>query len=225
MQGTVSANASRYLPDSDLDSDTLSLQAGASVSFTANLQASFLAGERITNAESLFQTGICIGADPGATFPTCAGGFAVPTGGSIPTEVESVAAVYSATARKVLETGSLDASISRSSSPSSDGELLDSTRLVLSGKHRLTENMTSSLRVDYTETESILGGFFGATIGTEATFRITPGLKWNWSRALALKGEYQYVFNENEESNTGRATRNSLYITMIYRPGQWSVSR
>jgi len=56
-QGTLSASYSRYQPDTDLDSDTLSLQAGISRNFSETLVASFLAGVRRTTSDQY--TGIC----------------------------------------------------------------------------------------------------------------------------------------------------------------------
>lgn len=196
-QATLSAGYSSYRPDADVsvDSDTLSLQAGLSRNFSETLQASFLVGRRDTTSDII--------------------------GGG---ETDTNSAVYSASLTKTLETGSLSASLTRSSSPGADGELFDRTRLVLLGKHRFTETINSSLRIVYTENETIVNRL-GITPNsdTEDFFRVTPRIEWRWSRAWSLAGEYQYATDDKADGSD--AERNAVYVTLSYRPVKWSVAR
>lgn len=230
IQGSVVAAYSSYLPDTllGLNSDTVSLQAGVTANISETLVASALLGQRSTTSDRLISTGFCIGADPGATYPSCTGGIPIPTGAAKGT-LDTTSPVYSASLTKTLETGSLSASLSRSSSPSSDGELLDVTRLALAGTYKLSEMLSSSLRVEYTENETIVNRLGSApTQGKETFFRVTPRAAWRWNREWELAGEYQYARNEDPRirgSAGDTATRNAFYVTLYYRPVKTSVSR
>ena len=195
---TLSAGYSLYRPDVDFsaDSDTVSLQAGLSRNFSETLKASFLVGRRDTETESV------VGPD-----------------------VDTDSAVYSASVTKTLETGSLGASLTRSSFPDANGELLDSTRLVLHGKHRFTATVNSSLRVEYAETETIVNRLgIESSSDNDEFFRVTPRIEWRWSRAWSLAGEYQYATSD-EAGVSGDAERNAVYVTLSYRPVKWSIAR
>lgn len=223
IKGTAAAGYSSYRPDTDFDSDTLSLQLGLAFNVSETLLASFLAGQRSTTADSFIGTGICLGALPGATFPTCTGGIAIPTG-TANTEFKSTSPVYTASITKTLEAGSLSASLSRASYPSSLGELLDTTRLLLTGDRQITETLRASLRLEYTENETIVGRVGLVTNQQKETFfRVTPRASWRWSREWEVAGEYQYV--DNDDPVLGTATRNAFYVTLIYRPDKTYISR
>ena len=112
LQGAYSA----YKPDTDLNSDTWNLQAGINSAFSETIDLSILAGYRNTTSDSLFFTGFCIGANPGASFPGCDGGTPVATGTDT-RETKTNGSVYSASITKRLEKGTLSASISRSQDP------------------------------------------------------------------------------------------------------------
>lgn len=223
FQATLAGGYSSYRPDTNFDSDTLSLQAGLTINFSETLQGSFLAGQRQTTSDSFIVDGICIGA-PDSTFPACTGGIAIPTDRAN-TQVDTTSPVYTASITKTLETGSLSASLSRSSYPGSDGELLDATRLVLSGDYKFTETLSSSLRIEYTENETIVSRVgFVPNQDKETFFRVTPRAAWRWRQEWELAGEYQYAKNDNQRA-TGTATSNAVYATLTYRPTKIYVSR
>lgn len=224
IEGTLSAGYSNYLPDTEFDSRTLSLQAGLSTNFSETLQASFLVGQRRTTSDSFVGTGFCLGANPGASFPACTGGIAVPLG-TANTEVETDSAVFSASITQTLETRTLSASLTRSSSPSGQGELLDATRLILNGEYTFSERLGSSLRLEYTENETIVSRIgFTPSQDKDTFFRVTPRLTWRWTRAWQVTGEYQYAINDDAGA-TDKARRNAAYVTLRYSPLKWSVAR
>ena len=223
LQYTLAAGYNSYQPDTNFKSDTLTLQAGLSSNFTETLLASFLVGERQTTSDTFIGTGVCIGANPGATFPSCTGGIAIPTGSANAT-IETTSAVFSASLAKTLETGSLSAGLSRSSSPSANGELLDATRLILTGDYRLSETLRSSLKIEYTENETIVSRVgFTPNQAKKTFFRVTPRAAWRWSREWELAGEYQYA--NYEDVNANKATRNAVYVSLAYRPTRMAISR
>lgn len=223
IQGTLSASYSRYKPDTGLESKTRNIQAGISRNFSETLVASFLAGQRETTSDRLIGTGFCVFATPDAKFPECNGGFTFPSG-TTTDELDTSGSVFSANITKTLETGTLSASLSRSSNPSSNGELLDTTQLILSADHKLTEKLKSTLRIQYTKNQTIVDTLGRETDQTDETFfRIKPRISWRWQREWVLAGEYEYAENDDRHSNT--ATRNAFYLTLNYLPMKISISR
>lgn len=225
IRGTVSASYSSFRPETNIDSDTINLQAGISRNFSETLSTSWLAGWRETTTDSFAAEGYCIGADPDASFPDCTGSIFPPVVTEYSSEEnKNTGSVFSVNIKKLLETGQLMASLSRTTRPNSDGELLDTTRLVLAGEHRFTEKLSSNLRIEYNEREVIVN-----RLGRESDqssknlFRVQPRVSWKWQREWVISGQYEYAKNENELSQT--ATRNAFYLTLNYRPTKISISR
>ncbi|MGB5715905.1 MAG: hypothetical protein WBN81_02310, partial [Gammaproteobacteria bacterium] len=173
----------------------------------------------------------CVGANPGASFPDCDGGIPVETG-TDKGETKTSGSVYNASITKRLEKGSLSATLSRSTSPGQNGQLLDSNQLRLNGVYRLTEMLQSSLNIQYSENETIVNVLGRDASGAEVQnqdntkqkfFRITPRISWQFLREWRLSGEYKYAKNKNREQNT--ATQNAVYLTLSYVPTMFSISR
>ena len=224
IQGTLSTAYSSYQPDSGFDSDTVNIQVGLSRSFSETLSTSWLAGYRETKSDTLIATGFCFGADPGAKFPGCKGGLPIQTGTTKDDDTNS-GSVYSANITKLLEKGELSAELSRASNPSSDGELLDTTRLVLAGTHKFSEKLRTSLRIEYSNAETISRVSNNIRKTDEDFFRIRPKLFWKWHREWQLAAEYEYVENEDNDRNSGTARRNAFYLTLSYQYPKISISR
>lgn len=223
VRGTLSAEYSNYLPSTDFKSRTTSLQAGLTTDFTETLVATLLLGHRQTTSDSFIGAGFCVGADIGATFPTCTGGIPIPIGRA-KGETETSAPVVTASIAKTLETGILRANLTRSSSPSGNGELLDSTRLILFGEHKFSQTLTSSLKIQYTENEVIVNRI-GLTPNQETrTFlRVIPRITWNWHQEWSIAGEYHYA--RSDDANLQTATRNAAYVILKYNPVKRFISR
>jgi len=230
VQGTLSASYSIFKPDTELESKTTSIQAGISRRFSETLSTNWLAGWRNTKSDNLTSTGFCIGANPGANFPKCNGGFPVKTG-TASDDTTNSGSVFSAGIDKLLETGSLGASLSRQTIPSgSEGELLDVTNLLLTGEYRHTEKLTSSIAIEWINRETIVSSTGNPDKGKRKLFRISPRLSWRWQRDWVLAGEYQYVRDDRDtgtgsDTGTNTATRNAYYLTISYRPTKISISR
>jgi opacity protein-like surface antigen len=229
--GILQGAGSSYKPDTNFNSNTWNLQAGLSSAFTETIDGSILAGYRKTTSDTLFFTGFCIGANPGASFPDCDGGIPVRTG-SEKGETKTNGTVYSASVSKRLEKGLLSATLSRTATPNLNGQLLDSTKLRLNGIYRLTEMLTSRLSIQYSENEAIVseaGRDSNDALIQEQfnrkqkSFSITPRISWRFLREWRLAGEYQYVKNKNRLQNT--ASRNAVYLTLSYVPTKFSISR
>jgi len=226
LQGTLSASYSKFTPDTKLESKTTSIQAGISRQFSETLSTSWQAGWRNTKSDNLLSTGFCVGANPGAKFPQCNGGFPVRTG-TTSDDTTNSGSVYSASIDKRLETGSISASLTRQSVPSgSNGELLDVTNLRLTGEHRFTEKLSSRLNIEWITRETIVSSTGDPDKNKRKFFRIRPTLSWRLQREWSLSGEYEYARND-EDTGTGTdtATRNAFYLTLSYRPTKISISR
>jgi hypothetical protein len=228
-RGTLSTSYSRYRPDAraSTDSDTLSLQAGISRNFSETLSVSFLAGQRKTTSDTQVLTGYCVGAEPGASFPDCSSdgnGFAVPTGFATD-ETENTGSVYSASLTKALETGFLSATVTRASNPTSNGQILDTTRLIFAAQNNLSETLRASLTAEYNTRETIVNRLGRPGVQKDRNLlRIRPGLAWNWRREWRIEGRYEYAENDNQGSSA-KAQRHALYLTLTFRPTRISVSR
>ena len=224
LQGTLSTAYSSYQPDTGFDSDTTNIQVGISRSFSETLSTSWLAGYRETSSDTLIATGFCLGADPGANFPGCKGGSPVQTGTTKDDDTSS-GSVFSASITKLLEKGQLSANLSRSSNPSSDGELLDTTRLILAGDYKFSEKLRSNLSIEYSNAETISRVSNALRKTDEDIFRVRPKLFWKWSQQWQLAAEYEYTEREDKDRFSGTATRNAFYLTLSYQQPKISISR
>ena len=224
IQGTLSTAFSSYQPDTGFDSDTTNIQVGISRSFSETLSTSWLAGYRETTSDTLIATGFCIGANPGANFPGCKGGSPVQTGTTKDDDTSS-GSVFSASITKLLEKGELSANLSRSSNPSSDGELLDTTRLIVAGDYKFSEKLRSSVSIQYSNAENIsrISNILRKT--DEDIFRVRPKIFWKWSQQWQLAAEYEYTTREDKDRFPGTATRNAFYLTLSYQQPKISISR
>lgn len=223
-QGTISTSFNRYGPETGLNSDTYAIRAGLTRQHSETLSTSWRAGWRETKSDTLNPTGFCVGADPGSGFPKCTGGFPVQTGTDTD-ETNNTGATYAASITKTLERGSLGASLTRIATPSGNGQLLDTTRLSITGEHRFTELLRSSLLVEYYTRDTIVNasGTGNSGTNTRSFFRIRPRVTWQWQREWLLAGEYRY--SESENANGDTATQNAVYLTLTYRPTKIFTSR
>jgi hypothetical protein len=221
-QGTISTSYNRYLPETNLNSDTYDIQVGLTRNHSETLSTSWLAGWRNTNSDTLYPTGFCVGAAPGASFPKCTGGFPIQTGTETD-QISNTGSVYAASITKTLETGSLGASLSRLATPSGEGELLDTTRLAITGEHRFTELLRANLTASYYKRQTIVNASGKPQSGDRNYFTIRPSVTWQLQREWSLSGEYQY--SEYENTNGDTATQNAVYLTLNYRPTKIFTSR
>ena len=224
IQGTLSTAYSSYQPETGFDSDTTNIQVGISRSFSETLSTSWLAGYRETTSDTLIATGFCIGADSGARFPGCKGGSPVQTGTTKDDDTSS-GSVFSASITKLLEKGELSANLSRQSNHSSDGELLDTTRLIVAGDYKFSEKLRSSLSIEYSNAETIsrVSNILRKT--DQDIFRVRPKIFWKWSQQWQLAAEYEYTEREDKDRFSGTATRNAFYLTLSYQQPKISIAR
>ena len=224
VQATLATSYSMYQPETNFDSDTLSVQVGIQRNFTETLTTNWLAGMRQTESDTgkLVPEGFC--APPGGSFPDCTVGIPVVTGSKVRKNSDTdTGTVFSASITKLLESGQLSLSASRTSTPSSDGELLDTTRFIFNGEHRFTETLRTSLRAEYSNIEVIARASLNDQ-GDRDIYRVIPRIIWRFQREWEIAGQYEYA-KKDEDDESGNATRNAVYLTLSYRPDKLFISR
>lgn len=216
---------SLFEPETNLDSETVSLQLGASGSLGPTWSYSFLAGQRFTSSAGVSPIGFCIGADPGATFPECTGGLPRATTNDliiVDNLNENNGATYSAHISKIFESGDITASASLAASASGSlGQLQESTNFRLSGRYSFSERLSTRVGLSFTESEQLGGITFFGNNHTEY-FVFTPTLTYQLTKKL--RGNIAYVF-ERSDNEDGIATGNSIGMNINYNPNQFSLSR
>jgi hypothetical protein len=224
VQATLATSYSMYQPETNFDSDTLSVQVGIRRDFTETLTTDWLAGMRRTESDTgkLVPEGFC--APPGGSFPDCTVGIPVVTGSKVRKNSDTdTGTVFSASITKLLESGQLSVSASRISTPSSDGELLDTTRFIFKGEHRFTETLRTTLRAEYSNIEVISRASLNDR-GDRDIYRVIPRIIWRFQREWEIAGQYEYA-KKDEDDESGNATRNAVYLTLSYRPDKLFISR
>jgi hypothetical protein len=224
VQATLATSYSMYQPETNFDSDTLSVQVGIRRDFTETLTTDWLAGMRRTESDTgkLVPEGFC--APPGGSFPDCTVGIPVVTGSKVRKNSDTdTGTVFSASITKLLESGQLSLSASRMSTPSSDGELLDTTRFIFKGEHRFTETLRTTLRAEYSNIEVISRASLNDR-GDRDIYRVIPRIIWRFQREWEIAGQYEYA-KKDEDDESGNATRNAVYLTLSYRPDKLFISR
>jgi predicted porin len=172
----------------------------------------------------LVPEGFCAGAAPGASFPDCTGGIPLVTGSKVRKNSDTdTGTVFSASVTKLLESGQLSLTASRTTTPSSDGELLDTTRFIFNGEHRFTETLRTTLRAEYSNIEVIARASLNDRDDRDL-YRIVPRIIWRFQREWQIAGRYEYA-KKDEDDESGNATRNAFYLTLSYRPDKLFISR
>jgi len=228
VQASLATAYSKYKPDSGAESDTITAQIGISRSFSETFSTSWLAGIRQTTTDRPVPTGICLFPPAGSnsTFPGCTGGGIPIQTGVTNEEQKNNGSVFSISVTKLLETGLLGLDLSRASNPGGTGELLDTTRLQLTGEYGISERLDSSMTVELSNIETIANSSGNPDQTDRDLLRIVPRLSWKWQRDLYLSAHYEYTKNENNfTSGGGSATRNAFYLTLRYQPVGFSISR
>jgi hypothetical protein len=222
LAGILNMSYYNYRPTSNLDSQTVALTAGLSGNFTETMSGSFAVGGRRTKFDTRSQalTGFCIGAQPGAKFPQCAGGFPVVTGTrNIDDEDDNKGLTFNATFTKRLETGLIGLSATRIATPNtnsstdSDSGVLNTTLLSIYSQHRLTERLQARLRFAMTDRENITSS--GGDSDNRKYEVYSAGLNWQWYPDLTLAATYAHRRNE-QAGSSGTATGNSISFTLNY---------
>jgi hypothetical protein len=110
--------------------------------------------------------------------------------------------------------GDITASVTRSSSPTSSGFLIQRQSLSLEWEHRFWEHLIGTLDASYDEDTS-LGQL--STSEDQRHARISAQLRFLVTREWALIGGYRYV-ERNRDNQASPAKSNAMSITLQYRP-------
>ncbi|MCA1805475.1 MAG: outer membrane beta-barrel protein [Xanthomonadaceae bacterium] len=210
--GVLSHSRLDYDSDSEFESKTDSLQLGASHKFTETWTLSGSVGSRRTRTSSLVQVAI-----------PCPDPFGFLTCGSTlePRDSRTTGLVYNLSLERELETGNISLSASRSVTPSSTGSETDTTTVNLSGSHRFTPQLSARLVVSYLQSETVGGT---STQADADRYRVSPSLRWQLDRDLALSAGYHYT-RVTRDTVTDDADSNAVYVSLGYSWPRMAVSR
>ena len=203
VQATLATSYDMYQPETDFDSNTLSVQVGIRRNHTETLTTDWLAGMRRTEYDTceLITFNSCLKKDDDSDTGT----------------------VFTASITKLLESGKVSLSASRIATPASDGELLETTRFIFNGVHRFTESLSTTLRAEYSSIETIARASLNDRDNRDL-YRIKPSITWRFQREWEIAGQYEYA-KKDENDESGNATRNAVYLTLSYRPDKLFISR
>lgn len=205
-----------YETDTDLESNTDSLQLGASYDITETWKVKGSVGSRRTNTSSMVPTGV---PRPGLEdfYPYIYDIVYVPR------DSESTGLVYNATLTRKLETGEFSIDASRAITPSSTGTDTDTTSIDLNGMYMLDAKLSASLAVSYLQSATVGGT---STQADNDRFRISPGIHRRLDRDWNLSAGYTYGRTEYKNRSTNNnASSNAVYINLGYAWPRISVSR
>jgi hypothetical protein len=114
-------------------------------------------------------------------------------------------------ANRITELGSFSMGLSRSLSPSNNGDVNEQDRLTIAWSKALTELLSTSLSASYQQSTSAL--VEGSDKRENINF--SPSIKWQLERDLGLNLSYQYRQQKRSSANTNMSS-NSLMMTLIY---------
>lgn len=213
--GTLSHSTTDYDSPRELESKTLSLQAGANYDITETWRFSGSLGSRRTRSSSLVPTPAPI---PGLE-------FLYPSVYQLilaPRDSETTGLVYNMSLTREFETGEVSLAATRSVSPSSTGTDTDTTSLSIAASHGFSAKLSGRIAVSFLQSETI-GGV--TTAASSDRYRVSPGITWKLDRDLVLNAGYRYTRVKRNINNDDIADSNHYYISVGYSWPRVSVSR
>jgi predicted porin len=197
-------------------SERLSGSASAGSSRTeTDYKQGFLACSGVILPGFFFGVGGSVCVDPDTLIPIP---FDVETG---TTTAKSSNTVYNAELRYQLETGDLTLRGSRSTTPYTNGGMVQNERISLAGRHRFSSRLQASLSLDWYRTQNT-DDFSARTDRTTTSVR--PSLQWKLDRDWSLSAGYRY-FRQEYEGSIQSATSNAVDLTLSYNWPRMAVSR
>jgi hypothetical protein len=216
----VTGGYSRFqVPDTGLDSDTLSLQIGATRIFSQTVQGTLQAGLRTTESTTR-------GGNPIFTrFTTIVDGQLVevllPTGITQDSRSENNSSVFSGSLEKKFEKVLTRFSVSRALSPSGSGGQSELDAVSFNLRNPLSPRLTLSANANWHKTSAIEGNISNNDL---TYYNLSSGIDWQWLRDLSVGMDYRYA-HVNREHENAAADSHSVGLALIYRPKKISISR
>lgn len=114
----------------------------------------------------------------------------------------------------IRETGSIKVQLGISEQPSGDGRLLQTSRLALYFKHKISEKL--SLGLDLAAYINETGGGLSIDSDDREYFMVKPAVYWRLSEWWSISADYRYRQQEFTSSNSGVAESNAFFISLSY---------
>lgn len=207
------------VPNTGFDSDTRSLQVGATRIFSPTTQGTLQAGLRST--ESFTR-----GGNPILTpFSTVIDGKVVDvyvqTGVTQDSLRKNTSSIFSGNLERKFEKTLVRFSVNRTLSPSGSGGQTELDTVSFNLKDPLSPRWMLSVNANGQKTRAFEGNITNRGL---TYYDFSPGIDWQWLRALNVGINYRYA-HVNRENENAAADSHSVSLTLIYRPLKMSISR
>jgi hypothetical protein len=211
--------SSFHVPNTGFDSDTRSLQIGASRNFSPTTQGTVQAGLR--NTESFTR-----GGNPVFTrFSTVINGevvdVLVQTGVTQDSRRESTSSVFSGSLERKFEKTLARLAMNRTLSPSGSGGQTEQDVVSFYFRNPLSPRLTLSVNANWQKTSAFEGNISNNDL---TYYNFSSGIDWRWLRDWSVGMDYKYA-HVNREHENAAADSNSVGLSLIYRPVKTSISR
>jgi hypothetical protein len=216
----VTGGYSRFqVPNTGFDSDTRSVQIGATRIFSPSVQGTLQAGLR--NTESFTRGGNPIF----SRFSTVINGevvdVLVQTGVTQDARLEDTATVYSGSLERQFEKTLARLTVSRTLNPTGSGGQSEQDTLGLVLNNPLTLRLMWSVSGNLLKTRAFEGNITNSDL---TYYDFNSGLDWQWLRDWNVGLNYRYG-HVKRVAEAESADSNSVYLTLKYRPLKLSISR
>jgi len=183
----------------DLQSTSLTAQAGWEHTFSERLKTSVAAGPQFYMTDVLT------------------------AGGGLQTDEEQSFG-YSLSASvdyDLSELTTLGASFTRQIEPTSSGSPLQRNRIEVNASHKFLPRLSGGLRLFFQQESNPTGDT--GTSRDRDFISVEPRLTWMVAEDWGLTGSYRFRTQDTETAN--RANSNAIFVTMTYRPNGWVFAR
>jgi hypothetical protein len=212
--------SSFHVPNTGFESDTGSLQVGASRNFSSTTQGTLQAGLR--NTESFTR-----GGNPIFTrFTTIDSNgelvdVLVQSGVTQDSRRESTSSVFSGSLERRFEKSLVRLAVNRALVPSGTGGQTEQDTVSFNFSDPLSSRMTFSVNASWRKTRA----FEGNITNSDLTFYdVRSGIDWQWTRDWSMGMDYRYA-HANREHENAAAHSHSVGLAVTYRPLKMSISR
>ncbi|MHB1140972.1 MAG: hypothetical protein ACYC1T_04325 [Sulfuricaulis sp.] len=207
------------VPTTGFDSDTRSLQVGASRNFSSTTQGTLQAGLR--NSDSFTR-----GGNPVFTrFSTVINGeiedVLIQTGVTQDSRRETTSSVFSGSLERKFERAFARLAVNRALIPSGSGGQTEQDSVSINLTDPVSPRLMLSVNANWQKTRAFEGNIANSDL---TYYNFSSGIDWQWSRDWSVGMDYRYA-HVNREHETAAADSNSVGLTLIYRPLKMSISR
>ena len=183
------------IPTLNRNTTQYSVSIGADYQFLPTWSASFMIGERYTQTEITFF---------GRDFTSSQDGL-----------------IFNFSINKEFEEGSAEASYSRSTSATGNGQLQVLEKLQANFTHKITQKLRFSMvgGINVTSDSNTRN-----TSSNRTYYHVSPSLSWQFNRQTSLSGSYRYR-NQKFDREDEAAVSNAVFLTFNYRWDKLSTQR